>query len=162
MESVPGTEDASPAGMRYLIVLALGCSGAAATAPPPSAGPAAKAAPAPVAVPAPSDRQPDKLAGRWRVSCAENAGEVVEFAVSGDKAVGKVVTTGEAKRYGFKEGEEVFHLTLDPAGQWAGEVRYRSVSGAQHWDGVVLVAGPNGLTATVTNEACYRSFQREG
>ena len=158
-EKTPGTEDASPAVMRILVLFALGCGGATATAPPPSAPPSA---PAPVAAPAPSDHQPGALAGRWRITCTENANEVIEFAVNGEKAVGKVAAAGDASRWGFKEGEEVFRLTLDPSGSWAGQVRWRGVSGAEHWDGVVLVAGPKGLTATVTNEPCYRSFQREG
>ena len=145
-----------PGTMRTPIVLLLaGCGGAAAVSARPASPPAA-----PVVAAPPSERQPGALAGRWRITCAENAGEVVEFKIDGDKAVGRVVATGAAARFGFRDGEDVFHLGLDPSGAWAGEVRWRGVSGAQHWDGIVLVATAHGLSASVTNEPCYRDLQR--
>lgn len=137
------------------MVLVAACGGSAAVAPRPNAP---SGVTAPVIVP--SDRVPGAIAGRWRITCAENDGEVIEVAVSGEKAVGRVVDPGAAARFGFRAGEEVLRLTVDPAGAWAGEVRWRGVSGAQHWDGIVLVAKPAALSATVTNEPCYREMRR--
>jgi len=145
------------------LALATGCGGATAggartTTPAASASaPSSKAAPAP----SPIERAPSgNIAGRWRIGCVDNQGEIVEFTVTGDKAVGRVVDPGAAARFGFKKGEEVFRLTLDPAGNWAGTTHWRGIAGSEHWDGVVLAVTPTALTATVTNEACYRSMER--
>jgi len=136
-----------------MVAAACGGSGAAIT---PAAAPGGATAPMVV----PSGNVPGAIAGRWRVTCAENDGDIIEVVVSGDKAVGRVVEPGAAARFGFRAGEEVFRLTLDPAGAWAGEVRWRGASGAQHWDGIVLVATPAVLSAKVTNEPCYREMRR--
>lgn len=143
------------------VVLAAGCSGASAmgagASPATVAGVAAPAA----APPQPFvDRAPGPIAGSYRVTCAENEGEIIEFTVAGQKAVGRVAEPGTAKKYGFQKGEEVFRLTPDSYGDWVGEVRFRSVTGAQHWDGVRLVATDALLSATITNEPCYRSMPR--
>jgi hypothetical protein len=95
------------------------------------------------------------------VTCPENAGEVVEFTVSGGKAVGRVVAPGAAARYGYQKGEEVFHVAVDPVGGYAGEVLWRGVAGGHHWDGIVLVASDTALKAIVTNEPCYRDMPRD-
>lgn len=85
---------------------------------------------------------------------------LVEFTVNGNKAVGKVVDPGAAKRYGFVKGEEVFRLTADSYGDWVGETRWRSVMGAQHWDSIRFSASADTLSATMTNEPCYRNMPR--
>ncbi len=107
-----------------------------------------------------ASHRPGAIGGRWRVTCAENAGEIIEISVDGDKAIGRVADPGVAARYGFRAGEEVFRLTADPAGEWSGEVRWRGVSGAQHWDGIHFAATATALSATLTNEPCYRNMPR--
>jgi hypothetical protein len=106
------------------------------------------------------DRPPSPIAGTWRVTCPENDGMLVEFTVNGNEAVGKVVDPGAAKRYGFVKGEEVFRLTADSYGDWVGKTRWRSVTGAQHWDPIRFSASADTLTATMTNEPCYRNMPK--
>jgi hypothetical protein len=131
-----------------------GCAGA-----PPPAVQAPAAAPAPA--PRPSvERAPGPIAGAWRVTCPENAGEIIEFTVDGRKAVGRVVEPGAATRYGFQAGEEVFRLQADSYGQWVGDVHWRGVAAAEHWDSIRFVASPTVLDATMTNERCYRDMPR--
>jgi hypothetical protein len=103
---------------------------------------------------------PSTLAGSWRMSCPDNEGMIVEFAVDQGKAVGKVVEPGKAAKYGYKKGEDMFHLTYDPHGDWLGEVRWRGVSGAQHWDSIRMAVQGTTLAATMTNEACYKNMAR--
>ncbi len=141
--------------MRSLTLLVL-----ASCAPAPR--PTTTTPPAPAAVRAvpPAERVPGAIAGAWRVTCAENQGEIIDITVDGGKAVGRVAEPGVAARYGFRKGEEVFRLAANPAGEWAGEVHWRGVSGAEHWDGIVLAATQTTLTATITNEPCYRDMPR--
>lgn len=106
------------------------------------------------------DRPPSPIAGTWRVTCAENEGELIEFTVDGNKAVGRVADPGVAKRYGFQKGEEIFRLTADAYGDWVGETHWRGVSGAQHWDSIRLSATDAVLSATMTNEPCYRNMPK--
>jgi hypothetical protein len=103
---------------------------------------------------------PQAIVGSWRMGCPDNDGMVVEFAVDRDKAIGKVVEPGKAAKYGYRKGEEMFHLSWDPHGDWLGEVRWRGVSGAQHWDSIRMAAAGNTLTATMTNESCYKNMAR--
>ena len=122
----------------------------------PSTTPTATAAPTQPFV----DRPPSPIAGTWQVTCAENSGELIEFTVDGSKAVGRVVEPGAAKKYGFQKGEEVFRLTADAYGDWVGETHWRGVSGAQHWDSIRMSATDAVLSATMTNEPCYRSMPK--
>jgi hypothetical protein len=143
---------------------AAGC--ASMPAPRTSTGPTAAPRPTDAAEPtttptqAFADRPPSPIAGTWRVTCPENDGMLVEFTVDGNKAVGKVVDPGAAKRYGFVKGEEVFRLTADSYGDWVGKTRWRSVTGAQHWDSIRFSASADTLSATMTNEPCYRNMPK--
>jgi hypothetical protein len=160
------TSFACTAALVALAAVTPGCGGAsppaAKAAPTPAAatGGAPSTGSAPKTISVPADRQPSALAGRFRITCADNAGEIIEFTVNGDKAVGRVVDPGAASRFGFRAGEEVMRLTLDPAGAWSGQVSYRGVSGDQHWDGITLAATPQAASAMITNEACYRDMRR--
>jgi len=138
---------------------------ACASAPRPAGAgttPSATAAGTPAAVPTQPfvDKPPSPIAGTWQVTCNENSGELIEFTVDGNKAVGRVVDPGAAKKYGFQKGEDVFRVTADAYGDWVGEVRWRGVSGAQHWDSIRLSATDSVLSATMTNEPCYRSMPK--
>jgi len=107
-----------------------------------------------------ADRPPGPIAGSYRVTCPENEGMVIEFTVDKGRAVGRVADPGTAKKYGYARGEEMFHATADSYGDWVGEVKFRSVAGAQHWDGIRMVATDSSLNATMTNEPCYRNMPR--
>jgi len=150
--------------MRALACFLATLAGCASAAPRPAGvgttpSVAVKAQPAAPAQPF-VDRPPSPIAGTWRVTCSENDGELVEFTVDGSKASGKVVEPGAAKRYGFQKGEEIFRLTADSYGDWVGETRFRSVSGAQHWDSIRMSATDAMLSATMTNEPCYRTMPK--
>ena len=103
---------------------------------------------------------PPTIAGWYRMSCPEDEGMIVEMTLDQKKAVGRVVEPGAASKYGYKKGEEMFHLTADPHGDWLGEVHWRGVSGSQHWDSIRIAVGAGGLTATMTNDGCYRNMAR--
>ena len=159
----PGVQDR---GMRALVWPAAFLAACASAPRPsgagttPSASATATAAPASAPAQPFVDRPPSPIGGAWRVTCAENDGEVIEFTVDGNKAVGRVVELGVAKRYGFQKGEDVFRLTADSYGDWVGETRWRGVSGAQHWDSIRMVATGETLSATMTNEPCYRNMPK--
>jgi hypothetical protein len=143
----------------FLALVTASCAGAsAASAPPSTTEP--HAAPPTTATQPFVDHGPGPIAGSYRVTCAENDGEIIELTVSGDHAVGRVVDPGAAKRFGFQKGEEVLRLTADSHGDWVGEVRFRSVVGAQHWDGIRFIATDSTLNAIMTNEPCYKSMPR--
>jgi hypothetical protein len=143
---------------------AAGC--ASTPAPRTSTGPTVATGPTDAAKPTTTptqvfvDRPPSPIAGTWRVTCPEKDGMLIEFTVNGNKAVGKVVDPGAAKRYGFVKGEDIFRLTADSYGDWLGETRWRGVSGAQHWDSIRFSASADTLSATMTNEPCYRSMPK--
>jgi hypothetical protein len=119
------------------------------------------AAPSPTSVPGLVDKPPSPIAGVWRVPCPENQGELIEFTVRGTQAVGTVVDPGASVKYGFHRGEEIFRLKLDDGhGDWLGQVHWRGVSGAEHWDSIRFSATATMLDATMTNEPCYRSMPR--
>jgi hypothetical protein len=103
---------------------------------------------------------PSTIVGTWRTSCPENEGMLVEMTLDGKKAVGRVVETGAAKKYGYVKGEEMFRLNWDPHGDWLGEVRWRGVSGAQHWDSIRMQVQGDVLRATMTNDGCYKNMTR--
>ena len=126
-----------------------------------AAGPGPGAhAPTSAAAGKPADRPPSPIAGAWRMGCPEDVGMVVEFVVDQRKAVGRIVEPGAATKYGYKKGEEMFHLAADAHGDWVGEVRWRGVSGTQHWDGIRMVAQASALTATMTNDGCYKTMAK--
>jgi len=143
-----------------LWLILAGCGSASATSVGPPASPSKVVPAGPVPTQPFVDRPPGPIAGSYRVACPENEGEIIEFSLSKGKAVGRVVDAGTAKKYGFQNGEEVFRLTSDSYGDWVGEVHFRSVTGAQHWDGIRMVATDKGLNATMTNEPCYRNMPR--
>ena len=114
-----------------------------------------------VLAPAAALAAPPPINGQYRFSCPENEGMIVEMATAdGKKAVGRIVAVGAAAKYGYKVGEEMFHLNYDPHGDWLGEVHFRSVSGAQHWDSIRMVVQANALVATMTNDGCYKNMAR--
>jgi hypothetical protein len=149
------------------VAFAAGCASAPAprtrtgpTVATVASGPTDAAQPTPTPTQAFVDRPPSPIAGTWQVTCSERDGMLVEFTVVGNKAVGKVVDPGAAKLYGFVKGEDIFRLTADSYGDWLGEVRWRGVSGAQHWDSIRFSASADTLSATMTNEPCYRSMPK--
>jgi hypothetical protein len=108
-----------------------------------------------------ADKPPGPIGGVFRVTCAENQGELIELTVRGTRAVGTVVEPGASAKYGFRKGEEVFRLNVDDGhGDWVGQVHWRGVSGAEHWDSIRFAASVNELVATMTNEPCYRNMPR--
>ena len=141
----------------WALLLTAGCAGGNAIGSPPVTG--ATRPGTPVAEPF-ADRPPGPIAGSFRVTCSANEGEIFEFTVNGNRAVGRVADPGTAEKYGFKRNEEAFKLAADSYGDWVGQVRFRSVTGAEHWDGIRLVATVASLNATMTNEPCYRSMPR--
>jgi hypothetical protein len=140
-----------------LPILLAGCAGTHPTSAVPATTAAGSSSPAHMFV----DKPPSPISGVWRVLCPENQGELVEFTVRGTRAVGTVVEPGASSKYGFRKGEEIFRLNVDDGhGDWLGEVHWRGVGGAQHWDSIRLSATASELDATMTNEPCYRHMPR--
>jgi hypothetical protein len=143
----------------WMAILTASCAGASASVARPATE-LRDPGPAPPPIRAFVDRAPGPIAGRYRVACPENEGEILTFTVDGNRAVGRVAEPGASRQLGFKKGEDVFRLAADAYGDWVGEVHYRSVTGAQHWDAIRLVATDTSLNGTMTNEPCYRSMPR--
>jgi|SRR5579862_9412341 len=109
----------------------------------------------------PWQKAPGPIAGKWAVTCDGEKGMVLEFVLQGDKkASGRIATLGDAGKYGYKEGEEIFKLDADDYGDWVGQLKWRSVSGIERWDPIRLVAGADSLNATMTTDACYKNLAR--
>ncbi len=108
-----------------------------------------------------SPASPGSIVGSWRIGCPDDEGMIIEFTLAdARKAIGRVVEPGAAAKYGYKKGEEMFHLNAEPKGDWLGEVHWRGVSGAQHWDSIRMAVSGHTLAATMTNEACYKNMTR--
>jgi len=101
------------------------------------------------------------IAGRWKASCPNSAGMVIEFTQTGDnKATGRIAELGAAGKYGYKAGDEIFRLSADDFGEWVGQLRWRSVAGAERWDPIRFVATTDRLNATQTTDDCYKNMPR--
>lgn len=109
----------------------------------------------------PWEKDPGPIAGRWKVTCSESAGMIVDVSVKKEKlASGRVSEVGAAKKYGYSEGEEILRLEADDFGDWVGQLKWRSVSGVERWDPIRMVATPDKLNATMTTDACYKNMPR--
>jgi hypothetical protein len=109
----------------------------------------------------PWEKEAVPIAGRWKTTCPNSAGMVVEFTMSGDrKATGRIAELGAAGKYGYKAGDEIFRLSADDFGEWVGQLRWRSVAGAERWDPIRLVATADRLNATQTADDCYKNMPR--
>jgi hypothetical protein len=106
-------------------------------------------------------KAPGPIAGTWKASCPASEGLQIQFTLEDDtKAVGRIVELGAASKYGYKQGEEIFRLTADDYGDWVGQLKWRSVAGAERWEPIRLVATPERLDATMTIDDCYRNMQK--
>ena len=104
-------------------------------------------------------KPPGPIAGTWGVTCDGEKGMVLEFVLQGDKkASGRVATLGDAGKYGYKDGEEIFKLEADDYGDWVGQLKWRSVSGMERWDPIRFVATADALNATISTDACYKNM----
>jgi hypothetical protein len=110
----------------------------------------------------PWERDPGPIAGRWQASCPGSRDFIIEVSVSGKRAVGRVaaVGVGEAARRGYVAREEILRLDADDYGDWVGQFRWRSVSGADRWEPIRLVATQELLNATMTIDDCFRNMGR--
>jgi hypothetical protein len=85
---------------------------------------------------------------------------VVEFAVDGNKASGKIAVLGRGGFRTYKAGEEILRLEADDYGDWVGQLHWRGPARADHWDSIRFVATPDVLDATMTTDLCYRKMPR--
>jgi len=85
---------------------------------------------------------------------------VVELRVDGKAAVGRIAVLGQGVKRGYKEGDDILHLTVDDWGQWVGQLRWRSVAGVGRQDPIRFVATANRLDAVMTTDECYRGMPR--
>src|SRR5262249_56907468 len=106
-------------------------------------------------------KDPGPIGGRWKVSCPDSAGMIVEFSLkSPTVAMGRVAEVGSAAKFGYTQGEEIFRLEADDFGDWVGQLRWRSVAGANRWEPIRFVASPDTLNATITMDPCYKDMPR--
>jgi hypothetical protein len=106
-------------------------------------------------------KAPGPIAGKWKATCPNSSGLIVEFRLTGDKkASGTILELGAAGKYGYKVGEEIFRVSADDFGEWVGQLKWRSVAGAERWDSVRLVATADKLNATMTTDDCYKNMPR--
>jgi hypothetical protein len=109
----------------------------------------------------PWEKEPGPIAGRWKATCPASGNFQIEFRLTGDKkASGTVAELGNAGKYGYKAGEEIFRVAADDFGDWVGQLKWRSVAGAERWDPVRLVATTDKLNATMTTDDCYKNMPR--
>jgi hypothetical protein len=148
---------AAMAAMAAMAPVLLSCAHGAQPAPAASSRTPAAASPRAAA----TDPPPIAIAGKWSMSCESYREMVIELSLaSATQASGRVVQPGAAAKYGFSAGEEILKLSAGIAGEWFGQVKWRGVSGLQHWDPIVLVGTADSLDKTLTNESCYRSMRR--
>jgi hypothetical protein len=108
-----------------------------------------------------TDRPPGPIAGRWRVTCPDSDGMILDISVkSPTSATGKVAEPGAAAKFGYKAGEVMLKLDADSYGDWVGQVEWRGLVSAPHWDGIRLRASADGLDGVMANEECYRKMPR--
>src|SRR5205823_11830266 len=109
----------------------------------------------------PWQKDPGPIAGRWKATCENSAGMIVEFTLKSQKAAsGRIAVLGAAGKYGYSAGEEILLVEADDFGDWVGKLKWRSVAGEQRWDPIRLVATAEKLNATMTTEPCYRDMSR--
>jgi hypothetical protein len=109
----------------------------------------------------PWEKEPGPIAGKWKATCPASGNLQIEFRLVGDKkASGSIADLGGAGKYGYKPGEEIFRLSADDFGEWVGQLKWRSVAGAERWDPVRFVATPEKLNATMTTDDCYKNMPR--
>jgi hypothetical protein len=109
----------------------------------------------------PWEKSPGPIAGQWKVTCPDRGHYAIEFRLDGEKkASGYVSELGTAGKYGYTQGEEIFHLTADDFGDWVGQLKWRSIAGAERWDPIRLVAKQDELNATMTTDDCYKNMPR--
>jgi len=109
----------------------------------------------------PWEKEPGPIAGKWKATCPASGNLVIEFRLVGDKkASGTIAELGGAGKYGYKAGEEIFRVGADDFGEWVGQLKWRSVAGAERWDSVRLIAAPDKLNATMTTDDCYKNMSR--
>ena len=109
----------------------------------------------------PWEKDPGPIAGKWKATCPASGNLVIEFRVTGEKkASGTIAELGAAGKYGYKAGEEIFRVAADDFGEWVGQLKWRSVAGAERWDPIRLVATPEKLNATMTTDDCYKNMPR--
>jgi len=109
----------------------------------------------------PWEKEPGPIAGKWKATCPASGGLVVEFRLVGDKkASGTIAELGGAGKYGYKQGEEIFRVAADDFGEWVGQLKWRSVAGAERWDSIRLIATPDRLNASMTTDDCYKNMPR--
>jgi hypothetical protein len=107
------------------------------------------------------EKAPGPIAGQWNVTCSSRGHFVIELKRDGDKqASGYVAELGTAGKYGYTQGEKILRLTADDYGDWVGRLKWRSVSGAERWDPIRLVATQDELNATMTTDDCYKNLPR--
>jgi hypothetical protein len=109
----------------------------------------------------PWEKDPGPIAGKWKATCPASGNFIIEFKLAGEKkAVGTVAELGAAGKYGYKVGEEIFRLSADDFGDWVGQLKWRSVAGAERWDPIRMVATEDKLNATMTTDDCYKNMPR--
>jgi hypothetical protein len=109
----------------------------------------------------PWEKEPGPIAGRWKATCPASGNFQIDFRLVGDKkASGTVAELGAAGKYGYKQGEEIFRVAADDFGEWVGQLKWRSVAGAERWDPIRLVATQDKLNATMTTDDCYKNMPR--
>ena len=80
--------------------------------------------------------------------------------VDGKAAVGRVAVLGQGVKRGYKDGDEILHLTSDDWGQWVGQLHWRSVAGMDRQDPIRFVATANKLDATMSTDECFKDMPR--
>jgi hypothetical protein len=109
----------------------------------------------------PWEKDPGPIGGKWKATCANSSGMVIEFTLQGEKkATGRVAEVGAASKYGYKAGEEIFRVSADDFGDWVGQLKWRSVNGVERWDPIRFVATQDKLNATMTTDDCYKNMPR--
>jgi hypothetical protein len=104
-------------------------------------------------------KPPGPIAGKWSATCDGKKGMVVEVSLQGDKAAsGHIANVGEAKKYGYTQGEEILKLEVVDSGAWVGTLRWRNVKGDERWDPIHFVASADLLNADMTTDPCYRNM----
>src|SRR5262249_30478580 len=109
----------------------------------------------------PWQKEAGPIAGRWKATCARSAGLIIQFDRVGEKqAVGRIAALGQAAKYHYKQGEEIFRVEATDLGKWVGQLKWRSVAGVERWDPVTLIATDSQLDAVMTTDDCYKNMPR--
>jgi hypothetical protein len=105
-------------------------------------------------------KQAGPIQGQWQTTCKESGGMVVEFVMSGDKAVGRIAKLGSAGKYGYTQGEEILKVSATDLGKWVGQLHWRSISHTERWDPITFMVKGSVLDATQTTDQCYRNMPK--